>query len=418
MLQELGEAFKALITALPLVERAWKRFATWRADRRKRRTFQAALDRLLRDYLNTLRGDHNWLRLLELLSGQEARLKTHLAQEEPPLEKVYVPLSTTAPAKPGEPRRRTGSTGGRSYEALPSEGVERRVTIEALLRTQRALTVTGGPGSGKTTLLGHLAVCYALSLHPDKREDPVRHVLELPDDTGLLPVFLPLRQYRAFLKGKRTKAEAEGPEASDLLAFAAHYYAEKKVPGINREFFEAHLDTGCVFLLDGMDEVSPDVRETLRHEILALRRRLEGDRELLAPHRIIVTARPAAVAGLGALDRFHQAAILEFTPDDQQRLVAALYAHMSFSGEPPTAQEGDPVSLAKRFLHLVHKGSHTAHLRNLAATPMLLTIMAVLHHEEQEEALTDLPRLFKLPRNGFSGSGTWTTEKLRRVRSG
>ncbi|OGB91480.1 MAG: hypothetical protein A3G35_14610 [candidate division NC10 bacterium RIFCSPLOWO2_12_FULL_66_18] len=201
----------------PIFKRAWSAFTTWWANRRKRRTFQAALDRILGDYLKVLRDGHNWLSLVELLSGEEARAKTYLAQTPAPLEKVYVPLSTILPAEPAESRRRKGSAGVRPDAASLPERVERRVTIEEVLRSQRPLTVTGGPGSGKTTLLGHLAVCYARSLRPEEGEDPVRQVLGLPDDTGLLPIFLPLRRYGLFLKGKRAKAGEERPEASSLL---------------------------------------------------------------------------------------------------------------------------------------------------------------------------------------------------------
>lgn len=241
MVQEIIEALKegAKLLIPAIFKRAWKALATWWADRRKRRTFQAALDRMLGEYLKFVCGEHNWLRLVELLSGEEARAKTHLAQVPAPLEKLYVPLSTIVPAEPGEPRPRKGSAGARPDAVLLAERVKPRVTIEELLPTQRALTVTGGSGSGKTTLLGYLAVCYARSLPPDQEEHPVRQVLGLPEDMGLLPIFLPLRQYGVFLKGKRTKAEAERPEASDLLAFAGHYYAEK-VSGISREFFDTH----------------------------------------------------------------------------------------------------------------------------------------------------------------------------------
>lgn len=144
-----------------------------------------------------------------------------------------------------------------------------------------------------------------------------------------------------------------------------------------------------------MDEVSPDIRREVRQEILALRGTLESGRGSLAPHRIIVTARPAAVAGEEALDRFHQAEILEFDPDDQRRLVEALYRQMNISGAQARRQETDPDSLANRFLSLVQEGPHAAHLRSLASNPLLLTIMAVLYHEEKEEALAELPRLFK-----------------------
>jgi hypothetical protein len=379
----------------PIFKRSWSGFTAWWANRRKRRTFQAALDRILADYLNRLRLEHNWLRLVELLSGEEARLKTHLAQIRAPLEEVYVLLSTAVPAETRDPRRRKGSAGAPPDAILAQERTDRRVTIVKLLPIQRALTVTGVPGSGKTTLLGHLAVCYARSLRPDEGEDPVRQILGLPGDRGLLPIYLPLRQYGVFLKAKRPKAGSEGAEASDLLSFATHYYAER-VSGISREFFEAHRETGWVFLLDGMDEVSPDIRQEVRQEILVLRGTLENHRGSLAPHRIIVTARPAAVAGEEALDRFHQAAILEFDRDDQRRLVEALYTHMNISEGRPARQEAGPVTLARRFLSLVHEGPHAAELRSMAEIPLLLTMMAVLYHEEEEEALTDLPRLFKV----------------------
>ena len=143
-----------------------------------------------------------------------------------------------------------------------------------------------------------------------------------------------------------------------------------------------------------MDEVSPDIRQEVRQEILALRRSLESGRGSLAPHRIIVTARPAAVAGEEALDRFHQAAIRDFDRDDQRRLVEALYTHMNISGDRPGRQEADPVSLAEGFMSLVHEGPHAADLRSMAEVPLLLTIMAVLYHEEEKQALTELPRLF------------------------
>lgn len=376
---------------------------------------------VLRAYLKALLDEHGRLRLVEQLSPQRARQMTHRAEQPPELEKVYVPLSATLPAKPPNRRRGKRTRGGRSTEDPLPEGAERRVTIEKLLRTHRALTVTGGPGSGKTTLMGHLAVCYARSLLPGDRADPVRKVLRLPRDTGLLPVLLPLRPYGAFLASKR-EPEAGG---ADLVAFAARYYTtgKRKVPGISQEFFKTHLNTGCVFLLDGMDEVSPEVREGVRQEILALRRTLEGDGDSLAPHRIIVTARPAAVAGEWALDRFHQATILEFNPDDQRRFVAALFADMDGSGGNRRGRRRSAsANLAESFLHLVHRGPHAAHLSQLAGIPLLLTIMAVLYHERQfppelpgllEEATERILRKWNLDDQGMMQHPLPLTEAVR-----
>lgn len=136
----IREGVRLLIPAI--LKRAWKGLATWQADRRKRRTFQAGLDRMLGDYLGILCAEHNWLRLVELLSGEEARAKTHLAQTPEPLEKVYVPLTTTLPAEPAESRRRPAMGSG-LYNLL-IVGAGGRLTRFGFVSGQN-----GGKGGGR-----------------------------------------------------------------------------------------------------------------------------------------------------------------------------------------------------------------------------------------------------------------------------
>lgn len=128
------------------------------------------------------------------------------------LEHIYITLRTTQKRTlqaedawlkyerenaPGEMQKRADQTANETIS----------VKVEDALAAHRHLVVLGDPGSGKTTLLRYLALLYARDLA--QGSTLVREKLNL-EESGYLPILLPLRQIGAFLRAHRPNADGTG----------------------------------------------------------------------------------------------------------------------------------------------------------------------------------------------------------------
>jgi hypothetical protein len=174
------------------------------------------------------------------------------------LEQIYITLRTTqqrtiqaeeewlaeeSRLAPGEMRKSMG-------RQTTSETVN--VKVEQALAAHRHIVVLGDPGSGKTTLLRYLALLYGRDLAEGTKV--IQKKLKL-DESGHLPVLLPLRQMGQFLKVHRK--ENDGTEGHALLLTFLLQSLKNHQVELPADFFDSYLRDGkAVILLDGMDEVA------------------------------------------------------------------------------------------------------------------------------------------------------------------
>ncbi|MGH3243848.1 MAG: NACHT domain-containing protein [Spirillospora sp.] len=220
-----------------------------------------------------------------------------------------------------------------------------RDSLASFLTPGRVLAVLGAAGSGKTTLARYTALELA----------------ERRWRRGLLPVLLYLRDHTEAIR-------AEAPETLAQIASAAPWLNG----AIPAEWLERRLARGqCVVLLDGLDEVADtdDRRRVVRW--------VENQISRYPGNAFVVTSRP-----LGYKDnRLSSAEVLQV-----QRFTSAqirAFLHAWYRAIERRSREGDAQEIERRAADhaddLFQRISGRATLYDLAANPMLLTMIANVH---------------------------------------
>ncbi|MBO3710302.1 MAG: SUMF1/EgtB/PvdO family nonheme iron enzyme [Candidatus Accumulibacter sp.] len=291
------------------------------------------------------------------------------------LPAVYTALLTTASDDSRFPPAAAGAA-RQPGEGEPRQG-ERLSALEALDR-ERSLVLMGGPGSGKTTFLNFVALCLAGELlgspaanlkllrRPVPREPDASAAEAKPQRQrwthgALLPVCVVLRDFAASLP-----ADA-AVDAGTLWRFIVGQWPEQLRPyadPLQREL----LGRGGLILLDGLDEV-PDA-ESRRAQVKQAVQAFAG---MYGKCRFLVTSRTYAYQRQDwKLEGFAARELLPFTRGQIERFIDSWYAHMAKDlARLSASQAADGAARLKR-------ASERRELRELAARPLLLTLMARL----------------------------------------
>jgi formylglycine-generating enzyme required for sulfatase activity len=231
----------------------------------------------------------------------------------------------------------------------------------------RMLLIIGDPGSGKTTLLKYYAMCC---LNPSSNCD-----LGLPKQT--FPVYFPLRDLLP-VTGE------PGPLAENLCKWAKSHSLD-----INAKTFNEWLHRpNTLVLLDGLDEVS-DL--TQRKRVCEW---IDNTHNGLTNARFVATSRWTGyrkTEGIELECNHLRADVKDFSPDQQEEFLRKWF-HEAFCRE--LAPQGADTALwqkqqkekaAKRAEVVVAflKRKENERVRELAAVPMLLQIMAILWKERE-----------------------------------
>lgn len=242
-----------------------------------------------------------------------------------------------------------------------------------LLTRHNLLLVEGQPGAGKTTFLHLVATVLARDLLgtpcPDGRSWRERHLGLEGGNKPRVPLFLELRRLVSLLKDNEGGDDRQ--RLLDLL--------DAKAPAFRdtphwRAHWEGLLARGeAILLLDGLDEVAD---ETLRDRVFTIFR---DAIRTWSNCPVIVTSRPfgvEAVQGMG----FYHAVIEPFGTQEIEafirRWVAALY-------ERPIDCPLEGAAEEKSTLLIGAIASRPA-IRRLAANPVMLTCLCVVHWNEGE----------------------------------
>lgn len=268
-----------------------------------------------------------------------------------PVEAIYQPLRATSdpryPIMP-PPREATTMPGVRRGEAtwtlaiveLLAARCARDPRVPGLADTPACPTLlVGGPGSGKTFFLRHCALAASGAAHFAGQDRP-------------LPIYLSLAAVRARDVGRTLLDEA----IDDLL--------EAGLAAVHAVIAEAEAGR-ALFLIDGLDEVG-DARGAVAAQVAALAARFPRC-------SVIVTSRPGGLTAVD-LDAIH----LGVAPLDDLALTALLGAwcelyEVERSGAAAGSRgraEGE--ELAREVLE-------SPAIASLAGTPLLATILAIVH---------------------------------------
>ena len=238
-------------------------------------------------------------------------------------------------------------------QALPS------LPLSQIVIHHDHLMLLGEPGSGKTTFLHYLALKHALAL---------RDQLE---DTGIgaarFPILLRIADYVEY--GMRL--------GKSLSEFLVDDCKRHECPTFAlADLLSAELQAGrCLVLLDGLDEVvHADDRWVVVRKLEEFVRRYDD-----APNRFIITSRGAGYSEAPLSDTFAHYTLQELEETDIRRFLESWCPAVEIAlspGEAATIRE----TRANYEINDLMKAIQTVPgVHRLAATPLLLRILAQLH---------------------------------------
>ena len=278
----------------------------------------------------------------------------------------------------------------------PTQG--RHLTPLELLDQHTHLVLLGDPGSGKSTFVNFLALCMAgellndeqfnlqLLTAPPPQEDGSDHEMEQRWQHGaLLPIRVILRDFAV----RGLPPVGEQGTAQHLWRFIVAEL-DKRLPEFAEPLRQHLQQTGCLLLLDGLDEV-PSANERR----VQLKQVVEDFAATFPNCRILVTSRTYAYQQQAwQLRGFADTLLAPFSIGQIRRFVDRWYAHI---GNLRSLNAQESTGRATLLKQAIEQGRR---LRGLAERPLLLTLMASLHAwrggtlpEKREELYRDAVEL-------------------------
>jgi len=303
-----------------------------------------------RAYLERVRDICNVLPL-SALGGEED------TDESIRLDQVYIALDTTTEISPEKIDR----------EGVFSRGSSRKLSaLEAATRHKR-MVLLGKPGSGKSTFVRQLAAQLAeASLE--------RRSLDDGWEENLLPVLTSLRELASRLPDDEISGLSQRQRDDRLIKALWDYWQYDLNTNLRVKHFEDQMDARLqegqvVLIFDGLDEVTPALRKRVRETLEAVQRRYPRI------ERILVTSRIRSYTRSSALPGFDVYTLAPFDEDKIKAFVQAWYRAQNEMGRM-VGKDKDA------FVDDLQKAALSQDLQEMAENPMLLTVMAIIHHRE------------------------------------
>ncbi|WP_129676552.1 SUMF1/EgtB/PvdO family nonheme iron enzyme [Candidatus Chloroploca sp. Khr17] len=305
--------------------------------------------------------------LLPLATGSREALRPYFADDNltQPAE-AYDPehvlpvaavLATRVDEADGSARGR-----GRADDAAPLTLLRAQAATEALADQPR-LVVLGDPGSGKSTFVRHLA--WALARRGLDQADPATALPGWDAAPPLLPLLLPLRR----LAGALAKKAAPVQAVMTLLraTLAAHGVAQP-----NDLLTDALVRGAVILLLDGLDEVllEPTAQAVDRATTLQA---VQAFATRYPQVRMVVTCRTRAFTDdLQAMLGWPVTTLAPLTLGQVRAFVPAWYGELVAHGH---LAHTETERLSDDLIATI---AESPRLRAMAASPLLVTLMALL----------------------------------------
>ena len=253
------------------------------------------------------------------------------------------------------------------------------------LRENRRLAILGSPGSGKSTLLQYIGLAYAKARAGDaKLRNKNSHRQSLGATTWRLPVFIPLSTV-----SKSLAEPLQNGNSRTLLDVLPSILPPdlQNDPSASQFFRKRIASGGCILLFDGLDEVPTE------EEFKAVVNCIESITLAYPKNQCIVTSRIAGWRG-GVHADFkvsYLAQLAESQVDSFITIWCDAVEQNAVIGRLQDEGQADKANRRRRALqHATQLRSaikSNRGMRQLASNPMLLSIIALVHH-----SLPDLPK--------------------------
>jgi energy-coupling factor transporter ATP-binding protein EcfA2 len=317
-----------------------------------------------------------YCRVLAQSSGQLPLRGTDFGASDPTsgrkplgLANVYVGLDTTGIVRPllvvedEKDEHRVMSH--------PDKEERKLSALEAAVENRR-LVLTGHPGGGKSTFVNHLAHCLAAHTYwpEEKWLEAIPPWPQDEADTVPLPVIL-----RDFAHSLPDPVPGRA-EPHHLQDFICTRLEAQNLDFVWKPLRQALEEGRALLLFDGLDEVATtQQREFVRDAVLAFANRYHPRNRALVTCRILAYQPPADKNQPDLRLPESEFPKFELAPLDEEkidRFVAAWYEELARLGQ---VRPQDVAGLTRKLRAAVRRPD----LRRLAANPLLLTVMALVH---------------------------------------
>lgn len=299
-------------------------------------------------YLAYLTDRHYYLSLKGMGVSDRVPLKLKLLH-------LYVPLKARMELPEGDTWKRDTSLAGREVAGQDALHFGEPIPLLEVLRRHSGVIVLGDPGAGKTTFLKYLALQLALGRGGE---------IGLED---FLPILLPLAAYANALQSQDIR----------LDDFIAEYFSGigANLP-IGPTLSEALKAGRALILLDGLDEVRDiNMRNTVVERVTdfyAFHRR-KGNKFVLTSRVVGYRAVRPSAADLA------ECTIVDFDDDEIEEFVNKWTTALETQAQGNTAvARADAETDSRELLDAIR---HNNGIRQLASTPLLLTILALMKRQ-------------------------------------
>ena len=268
------------------------------------------------------------------------------------LAQVYIPLNTKTQL----------SDEANQQQASPSDIKLRPLPAIEAMASQRRLVILGSPGFGKSTLLNHLALCLAAS-GLTQEESWLKRLAPWPqNEASVVPIQVTLRDFAVWLGDNSPSVNPrllwdfikDRLDALDLTIVADKLHSALQAGDV-------------VLLLDGFDEVPDDAHRTaICNIILAFAERHRSCRMIITCRTLSYQNPDWQLAGFPSFELagLDEVQILQFIQIWYEEL-----AHHDIVPKTDT----------NRLIGQLAEAVNRPGLVELAKSPLLLTVMALVH---------------------------------------
>lgn len=285
--------------------------------------------------------------------------------EPPQLDQAYISVRVMREAK-GKESAETKKEGMEEFGRLQLK-TEKAVGLGEALSGAKRLAIVGVAGSGKSTLLQWAGQSFARALLKKNLTGEQKTFINSLGGQPLVPFLFPLRAYSKYCEKNDCRRSSK-----TLLNFMAEYFSDHHASlDLDVDFFKSHLKRGCLLMADGLDEVDPADRPSVRAALEELL--VEFD----APNlKCLITTRPSAVHIAEQMHDFEGCEVQRLTQEQRDSLIDLWYR--AVLADDPREARRKASDLSARL------ADSDSRVRELATTPLMTTIFAMVHYSRDE----------------------------------